>query len=176
MSLPPNAPAAIDHLWVREVVRAARLADYAGSDSVQLAGIRPAATYLEKTLLRGILAEHTLRQQQRSAIGTRSGSRSSLLKSIEQEACSESCTPGRFAAARRISVSTLQRQCRALTGHTLMAQVHHIRVSVARRLLLETPLSVKEIAARTGHASASALNRHFKRIYGVRPSDLRREG
>lgn len=164
----------VDYLWVRAVVRAARLADYADLDSVELDGIRPATTPLEKTLLRGILAEHTLRRRQRSAIGTPTGSRASLLALIEQQACREDCTPNRLATARRVSISTLQRQCRALTGRTIMEQVNHVRISKARTLLLETLYSVKEIAALTGHASASALNRHFKLVYGVRPSELRK--
>ena len=49
----------------------------------------------------------------------------------------------------------------------------HIRLTVAHRLVTETPLSIAEIAGRTGYEDASAFTRAFRREFGEAPRMLR---
>ena len=49
-----------------------------------------------------------------------------------------------------------------------------LRLNAARRLVLETPKSVTEIAAQTGFASASAFARSFRARFGESPREARR--
>jgi two-component system response regulator YesN len=77
--------------------------------------------------------------------------------------------------ARRLKVST-EHLCRLLkrdTGHGFCFHLHLARVSEAQRLLIQTNLSVKEIADRTGY-TPSSLDRYFKEVYGILPHQARR--
>lgn len=49
----------------------------------------------------------------------------------------------------------------------------HIRLTAAHRLVTETPLSIAEIAGRTGYDDASAFTRAFRRQFGEAPRVLR---
>jgi transcriptional regulator GlxA family with amidase domain len=49
----------------------------------------------------------------------------------------------------------------------------HIRLTAAHRLVTETPISVAEIAGRTGYDDASAFTRAFRREFGDTPRALR---
>ncbi|MEQ9692920.1 helix-turn-helix domain-containing protein [Shimia sp. SDUM112013] len=49
-----------------------------------------------------------------------------------------------------------------------------LRLNLARKLVLETDLSVREIAVRSGYTDPAAMTRAFKTEFGVAPRDLRR--
>jgi transcriptional regulator GlxA family with amidase domain len=74
-----------------------------------------------------------------------------------------------------ISPWQLSRLMTRCMGRGFMSHVHATRVRAAERLLLETPLSVKEIAAAVGYRSTTQLDRQFKRAGGGTPSTLRRQ-
>jgi AraC family transcriptional regulator len=57
--------------------------------------------------------------------------------------------------------------------HTWLTE---LRVEKAKDFMMNSPLSLADIAARCGFADQSALNRSFKRIYRVSPGVWRREG
>jgi AraC family transcriptional regulator len=61
------------------------------------------------------------------------------------------------------------RKLRAQTGFGFLAHLHRRRIAVARSLLVETSLSIKEIAATVGYAHQSDLSRHFKLAGGDSP-------
>lgn len=77
------------------------------------------------------------------------------------------------AATANISPWHATRVLAQETGKSFVAHLRECRVTAVRRLLEETSLSVKEIAARTGYSSARQLTRDVKRLYGTTPSALR---
>jgi transcriptional regulator GlxA family with amidase domain len=79
--------------------------------------------------------------------------------------------------ARRAGVSSrqLERLFLRHTGVTPLRYYLQIRLDRARELLLYSDRSVIEIAVSAGFTSTSHFSTWYKRIYGVRPSDMRHE-
>jgi AraC-like DNA-binding protein len=67
----------------------------------------------------------------------------------------------------------LSRLLKTHTGDGFLRHVHQRRVSAARRLLADSQLSVKEIAAAVGYRSVTQLDRHFRRLCGSTPASAR---
>ena len=63
---------------------------------------------------------------------------------------------------------------RHATGLSVKDYMTHLRVSIARRLLLETSDTLDAIATRTGYADVSNFSRTFKAIDGISPGEFRR--
>ena len=61
------------------------------------------------------------------------------------------------------------------TGKTFVSYINNTRVSYASRLLLETDLSVGEIAYKCGFNNLANFNRMFKKIKNNTPSEFRTE-
>lgn len=59
------------------------------------------------------------------------------------------------------------------TGSGFVAHVRERRVAAARQLLIESALSMKEIAARVGYAHASQFTREFRLVCGLAPRVFR---
>lgn len=62
---------------------------------------------------------------------------------------------------------------KALTGRSPSAYLADLRISHAKRLMLETRLRVRDIAQRSGYRDEYYFSRAFKRATGVAPSDYR---
>jgi LacI family transcriptional regulator len=73
-----------------------------------------------------------------------------------------------------LSRSTLERMCRTHMGHGPGREMQLIRLRKARELMLETRLSMVEIAVRSGFSSISYLSQAFKAEYGQTPRDFRK--
>ena len=79
-----------------------------------------------------------------------------------------------IAAALHLSGSHLARVFRAATGRTLVQRLTDLRLEKARQLLLESTLSVTQVASAVGIVSFSHFTRTFKRAVGVSPGSYRR--
>jgi transcriptional regulator GlxA family with amidase domain len=79
----------------------------------------------------------------------------------------------RVAKSAGIGLRDLERRFHRHLGTPPGAYYRSLRLALVRRLIEETELSVAEIAARSGFASASALARAFRGRYGVSPRQLR---
>jgi len=79
----------------------------------------------------------------------------------------------RIAALSGIGLRDLERRFRRHLGVAPGTYYRSLRLAMARRLLEETDLSVAEVAARSGFASASALARAFSGRYGASPRAFR---
>ena len=79
-------------------------------------------------------------------------------------------------AARHIGLSRpyLNRLLLESTGKNFAAHLHALRIRDARRLLVTTTLSVKEIAAAMGYPDATRFCRHFKGLCKTTPAAFRR--
>jgi AraC family transcriptional regulator, glycine betaine-responsive activator len=82
------------------------------------------------------------------------------------------------AIAHRIGISarTLETLFRGTVGTSPGAYYLSQRVKAARRLVLDTRLSMADTAERTGFSSISSLSRAFRRQYGMPPTAARRSG
>jgi AraC-like DNA-binding protein len=73
-----------------------------------------------------------------------------------------------------ISPSRLAHLVTKETGTSWSVHVRNARLQAAARLLVQTSLSVKEVAARVGYTHVSCFDRDFRRVHVGRPSDFRR--
>ena len=80
------------------------------------------------------------------------------------------------AVARRAGVTarTLESIFRKSIGETPGAYYLRLRLSAARRLVVDTRVPMADIAGRTGFSSAAAFSRAFSRAFGEPPVRLRR--
>lgn len=62
-----------------------------------------------------------------------------------------------------------------VTGMTPITYLHHIRVHSARDLILNTRMTIGEIAEYLGYSDQAHFNRAFKKIMGYPPSAVQRE-
>lgn len=64
----------------------------------------------------------------------------------------------------------------AISGETVAATVKRLRLHRAAGYLVQTTMSIAEIAKRTGHGSVQAFTRVFKTEYGLPPAHYREVG
>jgi transcriptional regulator GlxA family with amidase domain len=79
-----------------------------------------------------------------------------------------------MADASGLGRRTFLRRFQKATGMNPTAYVQHVRVAKAREWLELTPLTVEEIAWRSGYDDAGAFRRVFHRIVGLTPGAYRR--
>jgi PAS domain S-box-containing protein len=78
-----------------------------------------------------------------------------------------------LAAMAGFSVYQFEKRVRRLFQMSPLQLLHKLRLDEATRLLRETPLSLGEIALRTGWCDQSAFTRHFSRYAGIAPGRYR---
>jgi LacI family transcriptional regulator len=72
-----------------------------------------------------------------------------------------------------ISRRSLEQRFRNILGRSPAEEIRRTRLQHARKLLVETDLSVAEIATASGVCSGAQLASAFRRYLGIRPSALR---
>jgi AraC-like DNA-binding protein len=82
------------------------------------------------------------------------------------------------AHADRIGVTPghLTEAVKAATGRTAAQVVREARIREAKRFLLRTDLTVRQVASRVGFADPAYFCRFFRRETGLSPGDFRRTG
>lgn len=78
-----------------------------------------------------------------------------------------------LAERYRYNSSYFSELFKSKVGRTFIQYVTEVRMAHAIRLLVDTPLSLWDIAELTGFSNASYFSSKFKRMYGVTPSDCR---
>lgn len=78
-----------------------------------------------------------------------------------------------IVTASGLSRSSLERRFRAAVGHGPLAELLQQRVELAKHLLAETHLAIKEIAARTGFHDVRHLSVTFRQRVGTSPTEFR---
>ncbi|HET9956510.1 MAG TPA: helix-turn-helix domain-containing protein [Polyangiaceae bacterium] len=89
------------------------------------------------------------------------------------EHLSETLSVPRLARKFGMSARSLTRQCHSKLGASPAALVRGLRIDRAKRLLEETNLPLKSIAADTGLGDASTIWRYFSQQLGVTPAEYR---
>jgi len=82
---------------------------------------------------------------------------------------------GDLADVLALTPAYLTTELRRKTGRTAMEWVTARRLRAARRLLLESELSIAEVAAAAGFADGSHLSRHFQAEFKTSPGRWRNE-
>ncbi len=70
--------------------------------------------------------------------------------------------------------ATFSRHFKAYTGKTFTQFLREVRIDYAIRQLVESSLSISEIAFAAGFNNLSHFNHTFRAIYGCAPSDLQK--
>jgi transcriptional regulator GlxA family with amidase domain len=119
----------------------------------------------------------TTRTEQRSSIAKAISSRNPRVLSVLRAMYDNVETPltlSELAASAGISRRQIERQFRQLLDEAPAQTYRNIRLDRARTLLMETNLSVIEIAMATGFNSNAVFSRHYKERYGETPRGHRR--
>jgi transcriptional regulator GlxA family with amidase domain len=90
-----------------------------------------------------------------------------------EEHLQERLSVTRLAQVCHLSARQFSRRFQAAYDESPAHYVLRVRVNAARRLLLEAPATVEQIAASVGFASADVMRRAFERQLGVTPTDFR---
>ena len=102
--------------------------------------------------------------------------RRALIRSREEMAATfhERALLSEFSDAAGYSPFHFQREFSALFGQTPAEFVRELRLSQARRLLLQSGLQVAEICMEVGYSSRTTFTREFARKHGQPPIQFRR--
>ncbi|MFC3094193.1 helix-turn-helix domain-containing protein [Alteromonas sediminis] len=74
-----------------------------------------------------------------------------------------------------LSVSALERRFKKHLGKTPKQFINEVRLENARRMLIDTKHSIVDIAFKCGFAEHSYFSKQFKQLFGVLPSQIRRQ-
>ncbi|WP_461809893.1 helix-turn-helix domain-containing protein [Faecalimonas sp.] len=96
------------------------------------------------------------------------------LEYIEKHLCDE-IDMQELAKYAFSSLSGLQKQFRWVFNYSIKEYVSKRRLTVASKELIETDCTILQIAFKFGYKSPEVFTRAFKKIYGMRPSEYRRQ-
>lgn len=82
----------------------------------------------------------------------------------------QNLTLDQVSASAGISASYLRTLLQGETGHNFSYHLQHARINSAKRMLLETPFNIQEIAARVGYQSLPFFFKIFRKITGMTPA------
>ncbi|MCD7931649.1 MAG: response regulator [Tannerellaceae bacterium] len=74
-----------------------------------------------------------------------------------------------------MSRPTFYRKVKNLTGLSPTELITHVRLEVASRLLLETTMSINDVALSVGFSSGSYFARNFRTVYGLSPTEYQKK-
>jgi YesN/AraC family two-component response regulator len=78
-----------------------------------------------------------------------------------------------LAADLQMNPKYLSSLYKEATGVSIVDLLNRIRVVNAKKLLLQTELSIAEVASRVGYCNSNALIRAFKRVEGITPGQFK---
>lgn len=98
-----------------------------------------------------------------------------VIRRIQEHVCEGLEPPHRseLAALAGMAERTLSRSFRGQMGRTLPQFANELRIGRARRMLMETSLSVTAVAQRCGFRNLSNFNTQFRRLAGQTPQAFR---
>ena len=79
-----------------------------------------------------------------------------------------------LATAAALSPRSLQRRFQKVLGRSPSDEIRRVRVETAKRLLIETQMSLAEIAAATGYLYTTHLSKQLKKFLGCSPMAYRK--
>ena len=89
--------------------------------------------------------------------------------------CHRPIKVGDIVDASHTSRRTLTRQFQRVRGRSVTDELTRIRIGRVKRLLVESDLLIKEIAASSGYSSVNRLCECFRREEGITPQEFRKK-
>jgi len=96
-----------------------------------------------------------------------------MLKAIEAHIGDEQYNADLLARDVAMSRASLYKKLQTMLGITPTDFIRNVRLKRAAQLLTDTQLSINEIAARVGFATARNFSTQFKKMFGLTPSEYR---
>lgn len=96
------------------------------------------------------------------------------VKAVEANLTEPNFDVAALADAMNMSRSTLTRKLKAITGHTPLDFIRHIKMKHARRMLQDSQRSVTEVAATLGYLNRKYFTSCFKEEFGETPSEFQK--
>ena len=90
------------------------------------------------------------------------------------EAAAQQIGVSDVAVAAGVGRRTLERRFQTKVGRSVSSEIRRLRILTAKRLLLETDMTLKEVAWKAGFHSPARLNEIFRREVKRSPTDYRR--
>lgn len=97
-----------------------------------------------------------------------------VIACIEKHLDDSNFNASKLASELNFSESQLYRKIKATTNSSTSIFIRLIRLQEARKLILNSTLSISEIAFKTGFSDPSWFNKTFKEQYGETPNSLRK--
>lgn len=72
-----------------------------------------------------------------------------------------------------ISYSYMRKIVYELTGKSMIDYLNQLRIDKAKELLLDTDLTIKQVAAEVGYYNVQSFNRFFRKYEGMPPSSYK---
>ena len=113
-------------------------------------------------------ASNTLLRQEESRLGYQ-------LSEYVLRHCQEELSPKKVAAHFGISLPEMNRLLLIHTSRNFEDYLNYVRISRAGQMLLETDMTVTEIAVAVGYANVKTFNRNFFRFHVATPTNFRRQ-
>ncbi len=88
---------------------------------------------------------------------------------------SERYTLDTLAKQYNVSVSALSHRFRAATGVSVMEYLQSCRIAQAKRMLVETDLSIGDIVEKCGFSDSSNFSRTFRQTVGISPTQFKKK-
>ncbi|NLX76242.1 MAG: AraC family transcriptional regulator [Clostridiaceae bacterium] len=79
----------------------------------------------------------------------------------------------KMAADLQISYSYIRKIVKSVTGKSVLDYINSLRISEGKRLLLQTDMTIAEIATNLGYNNVQSFNRFFKKYEGITPGEFR---
>lgn len=98
----------------------------------------------------------------------------STLVCMQREFMNSGVSLQQIARRLRISSPYLSHLISANTGHGFRTHLSGLRILHAAYLLVNTPLSTKEIAVKSGYANTASLDHQFRLWFHMTPGDFKR--
>ncbi|MBU5671323.1 AraC family transcriptional regulator [Paenibacillus brevis] len=114
----------------------------------------------------GEIIQYLTRNQGEAGHGER------IVRYLEQHYCEEIVFEN-MAKEIGISYSYMRRIVYELTGKSLIDYINQLRIEKAKQLLLETSLTIAQIASEVGYYNVQSFNRFFRKYEGMAPSSYR---
>lgn len=114
----------------------------------------------------GEIIQYLTRNQGEAGHGER------IVRYLEQHYCEEIVFE-HMAKEIGISYSYMRRIVYEFTGKSLLDYLNQLRIEKAKQLLLETSLTITQIAAEVGYYNVQSFNRFFRKYEGMAPSSYK---
>lgn len=171
--------------WLAEGLIASRIVTFPGPDIPMVSRIEHMFTLLESgiplnhdraaLMLESLLLECSIQAGSGEPAALRRTERDSRVIDAISEQLFQPFHAVTLAAKLNISLSTLRRVVKDFSGYSLHDFVHRLKIIEAKKLLLHSDISVKELAHALGYEDAHYFSRLFKKYAGVSPAKFRRD-